>query len=82
MYNKSIVRQRERPRNGEIMKLETLMIKAIRELKKVSAKAEIRSIYVAEGSGSHKNWKDAAFCIEYVEEDGGEYKSTYINIVE
>lgn len=64
------------------MKLEALMIKAIRELKKVSTKAEIRNIYVAEGSGSYKNWKDAAFCIEYVEEEGGEYKSTYINVAE
>lgn len=64
------------------MKLEALMIKAIRELKKVSKKAEIRIIYVAEGSGSHKNWKNACFCIEYVEEDGGEYKSTYISVAE
>ena len=64
------------------MKLELLMIKAIRELKKVSAKAEIRNIYVAEGSGSYNNWKDATFCIEYVEENGGEYKSTYINVKE
>lgn len=64
------------------MKLEALMIKAIRELKKVSAKAEIRNIYVAEGSGSYKNWKEAAFCIEYVEADGGEYKSTYISVAE
>ena len=64
------------------MKLETLMTKAIRDLKKVSKKAEIRTIYVAEGSGSHKNWKNASFCIEYVEEDGGEYKSTYIRVSE
>ena len=64
------------------MRLETLMIKAIKELKKVSSKAEIRNIYVAEGSGSYKNWKDAAFCIEYVEEGGAEYKSAYINISE
>ena len=64
------------------MKLEALMIKAIRELKKVSKKAEIRTIYVAEGSGSYKNWKDASFYIEYVEESGGEYKTTHININE
>lgn len=64
------------------MTLETMMIKAIRELKKVSKKAEIRNIYVAEGSGSYKNWKNASFCIEYVEEDCGEYKSAYISIAE
>ena len=64
------------------MKLETMMIKAIRELKNVSKNAEIRTIYVAEGSGSHQNWKQASFCIEYVEESGGEYITTYINISE
>ena len=64
------------------MRLEAFMIKAIRELKKVSTKAEIRRIYIASFSGSYKNWKGATFCIEYVEEDGGEYKSTYINVSE
>lgn len=62
------------------MKLEAMMVKAIRELKKVSAKAEIRNIYVAETSGKYKKWKDAVFCIEYVEKDGGEYKCTYITV--
>lgn len=64
------------------MKLEAMMIKAIRELKKVSKKAEIRTVYVAEGSGSHQNWTQASFCIEYVEESGGEYKTTYISVAE
>ena len=64
------------------MKLEAMMIKAIRQLKEVSAKAEIRNIYVAEGSGGYKNWKSASFCIEYVEKDCGEYKTAYINIAE
>lgn len=62
------------------MKLETMMIKAIREFKKVNAKAEIRNIYVAEASGKYKNWKDAVFCIQYVKEIGGEYKCTYITV--
>lgn len=64
------------------MKLEALMIKAIREFKKAHANFEIRTIYVAYVSGCYKNWKEASFCIEYVEEDGGEYKSTYISVAE
>lgn len=64
------------------MKLEAMMIKAIRQLKEVSAKAEIRSIYVAEGSGNYKNWKSASFCIDYVEKDCGEYKTAYITIAD
>ena len=34
------------------MKLETLMIKAIREFKKANPKAEIRSCYMASGFGT------------------------------
>lgn len=41
------------------MKLETLMIKAIREFKKVHPKAEIRSCYMAGGFGSWQKWSGA-----------------------
>lgn len=62
------------------MRLETMMIKAIRELKKVSTKAEIRSIFMSQGDGSYKKWKSATFCIDYVERDCGEYRIAYITI--
>lgn len=62
------------------MKLETLMIKAIREFKKANPKAEIRSCYVAGGFGSWQKWRDAEFHIEYVLERGGEYQSTDIHV--
>lgn len=64
------------------MKLEALMIKAIREFKKAHANHEIRTIYIASGIGNYKNLKEASFCIEYVEEDGGAYKDTYISVTE
>ena len=62
------------------MNLERLMIKAIRKLKTVNAKAEIRSIFVSQGNGSYKNWKSATFCIEYVEEACGGYRIVYIDV--
>lgn len=62
------------------MKLETLMIKAIREFKKANPKAEIRSCYVAGGFGSWQKWSDAEIHIEYVLESGGEYQSTDIHV--
>lgn len=62
------------------MKLETLMIKAIREFKKENPKAEIRSCYVAGGFGSCQKWSDAEFHIEYVLESGGEYQSADIRV--
>ena len=64
------------------MKLEALMIKAIREFKKVYSNFEIRSIHIAWGSGCWENWKTASFCVEYVEQDGGAYKEMYINVTE
>lgn len=62
------------------MKLETLMIKAIREFKKANPEAEIRSCYVAGGFGSWQKWSDAECHIEYVLESGGEYQSTDIHV--
>lgn len=62
------------------MALEKLMIKAIRQFKKEHKTAEIRSIYVAEGYGDFKNWSDAAFCINYVEQSCGDYKEVYIKV--
>lgn len=62
------------------MKLETLMIKAIREFKKANPKAEIRSCYMASGFGSWQKWSDAEIHIEYVLERGGEYQSTDIHV--
>lgn len=62
------------------MKLEALMVRAIREFSKHNPGAEIRSCYVSEGSGSWKEWSGATFRIEYVLESGGEYQSTDIQI--
>ena len=62
------------------MKLETLMIKAIREFKKANPKAEIRSCYMASGFGRWQKWSDADIHIEYVLESGGEYQSTDIHV--
>lgn len=62
------------------MKLETLMIKAIREFKKANPKAEIRSCYFANGYGSWQKWINAEFQIDYVLESGGEYHSSYIHV--
>lgn len=62
------------------MKLETLMIKAIRDFKKANPKAEIRSCYMASGFGSWQKWSDAEIHIEYVLERGGEYRSADIHV--
>lgn len=64
------------------MKLEALMIKAIREFKKTHAKSEIRTCSIAAGTGSFNNWKEAWFCVEYVDEACGEYKEAYVHVSE
>ena len=67
-------------RAGQKMKIEKLLKKAITEFTKQNPKAEIRSCFLAEGSGSFRNWSEASFHFEYVEEAGGTYKETYIKI--
>ena len=62
------------------MEIEKLLKKAITEFMKQNPKAEIRSCYLAGGSGSFGIWSEASFCFEYVEEFGGEYKETYIKV--
>lgn len=62
------------------MKLENLMIEAIKKFKKEHKNAEIRTIYVAEGTGDYKNWSEAAFCIDYVEMSCGQYHETYVRV--
>ena len=58
--------------------MEQLMIKAIREFKKLYPDGEIRNIYISDGSGTFKKWKCATFCIEYILEGVGKYVKTYI----
>lgn len=43
------------------MKIEKLLKKAITEFTKQNPKAEIRSCFLAEGSGSFRNWSEASF---------------------
>ena len=60
--------------------MKNLMIKAIKEFSKQYKGCEIRHLYVADGTGTFMKWKKANFFVEYIDEDGGEYKSTYIRV--
>ena len=60
--------------------MEEAMVKAIRKFKRENPTCAIRTCYAAEFSG----WNDlidyASFHIEYVEEEGGDYKSVYVSV--
>ena len=60
--------------------MEEMMVKAIRQFRKEHKKAEIRTCAVWESYGRHNNIEYASFHIEYVDDYGGEYKSTDIQI--
>lgn len=60
--------------------MENLMIKAIRQFKKEHKKAEIRSCSAWESSGVHGKTVSALFHIEYVEQEGGDYKGCEIYV--
>ena len=64
------------------MALEAIMCLAIREFRRKSPRgAEIRNIYVQEGTGCvGTGWKEATFAIEYCKEYGGEYASAYVSV--
>lgn len=62
------------------MRIAKLLRKAITQFTKEYPKAEIRSCYLAEGSGMFGCWSEVSFHFEYVEEFGGEYKETYIKV--
>ena len=54
--------------------MEELMVKAIRQFKREHKNCEIRSCCVYECSGWFGKMVDGLFHIEYVEEQGGDYK--------
>lgn len=62
------------------MTTEELVVKAVRSFKKQFKNCEIRSLYIAETSGEFKHYNNINVCISYVEEDGGEQKSTYVSV--
>ena len=70
----------------KITSLERLMIRTIRAfqekmLSECRTSAEIRNIYVQEGTGSKDTgWKDATFKVDYVEH--GEYHVCYISVTQ
>lgn len=60
--------------------MEELMVKAIRQFKRENKTAEIRSCAAWESAGLHGKTVSALFHIEYVTEEGGEYKSVEIYV--
>ena len=72
----------EEVRMKKSISLEELMIKAIRAFRKAKkVPAEIRNIYVQEGTGCvGTGWTEATFAIEYCKEYGGEYASAYVSV--
>ena len=63
------------------MTMETAMIKAIREFKKMNI-GEIRTVAIWESSGMGNKIDYAMFHVEYCEVDGGEYKSVDVRVGE
>ena len=62
------------------MKVENLMIKAVKKFMKKFPNAEIRNCYLDGGYGTFGSWTNCTFHIEYVEGHGGEYKDVYIDV--
>lgn len=60
--------------------MEQLMIKAIREFKKLYFDGEIRSVVVSSWTGGHQKVLEASFEIEYVTEPCGQYYKAYIRV--
>jgi hypothetical protein len=60
--------------------MEELMVKAIRQFKREHKNAEIRRCVVWGCSRFHGKTTYALFNIDYVEEEGGEYKSIEIKV--
>lgn len=79
-YRTRIKKIREEERRGKGVVMEQLMIKAIREFKKLYPDGEIRSIVVSSWTGGHQKVIEASFEIEYVTQACGEYYKTYIRV--